>query len=87
MRQWFQSNLVLSLALPHRFIPVPVIGSAALFKRAKHQEQENRQHRSRLEVGGAGVGVVEVGGAGVGVVEVGVVEVGGVGVGVVEVGG
>ena len=35
---------------PSRFIPVPVVGSSALLKRMKHQEQECKQHQSRLEV-------------------------------------
>ena len=33
-----------------RFIPVPVVGTAALHKRMKLQEQECSQQQSRLEV-------------------------------------
>ena len=46
--------LSLSLSPPpptkKRFIPVPVVGSAALTARMKQQEQECKQQQSRLEV-------------------------------------
>ena len=35
-----------------RYIPVTVLGSKDLLKRAKHQQQETKQHQSRLEVCG-----------------------------------
>ena len=40
---------------PFRYIPVAVLGSKDLLKRAKHQQQETKQHQSRLEVSNGSV--------------------------------
>ena len=46
-----KSFSLLSPSLPPcRYIPVAVWGSKELLKRAKHQNQETKQHKSRLEV-------------------------------------
>jgi nuclear pore complex protein Nup54 len=33
-----------------KYIPVAILGSKDLLKRAKHQQQETKQHQSRLEI-------------------------------------
>ena len=46
----FLSPPPLLLVQLHRYIPVAVWGSKDLLKRAKYQQQETKQHQSRLEV-------------------------------------
>jgi nuclear pore complex protein Nup54 len=47
-RMWEQSKK--NNPDPQKYIPVAVLGSKDLLKRAKHQQQETKQHQSRLEI-------------------------------------